>query len=86
MFTIGDDKGVILVWNFMDKICNVWTPLQSSVTCSVLSPHDADVAVFGYVDIYSFVCLLLLLSSGITPIKSNVNRIGISVPYYNKNL
>uniref|UniRef100_A0A7M5VCG5 Gem-associated protein 5 n=1 Tax=Clytia hemisphaerica TaxID=252671 RepID=A0A7M5VCG5_9CNID len=46
----GDEKGVILVWDFVNKICNVWTPLQTMLTYISSSPHSADIAAFGYMN------------------------------------
>ena len=46
---LGDEKGAVLVWDYVQKVCNAWTPLQSMVTHLVTSPHSPEVTAIGLV-------------------------------------
>ena len=53
--TLGDEKGAVLVWDYVQKVCNAWTPLLSMVTILVTSPHSPDITAIGFVPFFGLI-------------------------------
>ena len=44
---IGDDKGIIAIWNYQGSSLVLWTPIQSQVNALKLAPNQPDILAIG---------------------------------------